>query len=134
VTKGLGCTKEDREENVKRVGIVAAAVAKHGGIALCSLIAPYEDARTYVRTLVEEQGIFIEIFVDTSLAECERRDTKGLYAKARSGEIKNFTGVSDPYEKPESAELVLDTEGTTPDVLVEKILTYLASVGAMPIR
>lgn len=125
LSKGLGFSKEDRDENVRRVGFVASEVVKHGGIAICSLIAPYRDARRSVRTLVEHYGEFIEIYVNTSLDECARRDTKGLYEKARKGLIQGFTGVSDPYEEPEYPELVAKTEESSPEELVEEIIQYL---------
>ena len=131
LSKGLGFTKEDRDENVKRVGFVASEVAKHGGIAICSLIAPYHDARQYVRNMVEHYGEFIEIFVDTSVEECARRDTKGLYEKARKGLIKNFTGVDDPYEIPGKPELIAKTEENTPEGLVSDIIDYLNSRGVI---
>ncbi len=129
LSKGLGFSKEDRDENVKRVGFVASEIVRHGGIVICSLIAPYRDARRRVRAMVEEHGEFIEIFVDTSLDECARRDTKGLYEKARQGLLKNFTGVDDPYERPENPELVAKTEEATPEELVEEILAYLRDRG-----
>ena len=131
LSKGLGFSKEDRDENVKRVGFVAGEVVKHGGIVICSLIAPYRDARRHVRNVIEHYGEFIEIFVDTSVEECARRDTKGLYEKARKGLIKNFTGVDDPYEKPEAPELIAETEESTPEELVETILEYLSLRGVL---
>ncbi len=131
LSKGLGFSKEDRDENVKRVGFVAAEVVRHGGIVISALIAPYRDARRYVRNMIEHYGEFIEIFVDTSLEECARRDTKGLYEKARQGLIKNFTGVDDPYERPEHPELIAKTEEATPEVLVENILEYLYERGVL---
>jgi sulfate adenylyltransferase len=127
LSKGLGFSKEDRDENVRRVGFVASEIVRHGGIVICSLIAPYRDARRGVRNRIEHYGEFIEIFVDTSLEECERRDTKGLYAKARQGLIKGFTGIDDPYEAPENPELVARTEEATPEELVEAILEHLRS-------
>ncbi len=131
LSKGLGFSKEDRDENVKRVGFVASEVVKHGGIAICSLIAPYRDARRYVRNMVEHHGEFIEIFVDASVEECARRDTKGLYEKARQGLIKNFTGVDDPYESPEKPELVAKTEENTPEGIVGEIVEYLYTRGIL---
>ncbi len=125
LSKGLGFSKEDRDENVKRVGFVASEIVRHGGIVICALIAPYKDARRYVRNLIEQHGEFVEIFVETSLEECARRDTKGLYEKAKQGLIKNFTGVDDPYEIPESPELVAKTEEATPEMLVEEIISSL---------
>ncbi len=134
LSKGLGFSKEDRDENVKRVGFVASEITRHGGIVICSLIAPYRAARRRVRAMVEQYGEFIEIFVDTSLDECARRDTKGLYEKARQGLLKNFTGVDDPYERPENPELVARTEEATPDELVKEILEYLYTRGVLERR
>lgn len=131
LSKGLGFSKEDRDENVKRVGFVAAEVTKHGGFAICSLIAPYRDARMAVRGMVEAYGEFVEIFVSTSLEECERRDTKGLYAKARQGLIKGFTGIDDPYEEPEKPELIAKTEENTPEGLVDEIVEYMYAKGIL---
>ncbi len=131
LSKGLGFTKEDRDANVKRVGFVAREVTKHGGLTICSLIAPYREARRTVRSMVEEYGEFIEIFVETSLEECERRDTKGLYAKARQGLIQGFTGISDPYETPERPELIARTEENTPEVLVDMIIEHMYERGIL---
>lgn len=125
LSKGLGFSKEDRDENVKRVGFVAREVVKHGGLVITALIAPYRDARRHVRTMVEQYGDFIEIFVDTPVDVCATRDTKGLYEKARQGLIKNFTGVDDPYEVPEAPELVVKTVESTPEEIVESIIQYL---------
>jgi len=125
LSKGLGFSKEDRDTNVKRVGFVASEVVKHGGIAVCSIIAPYKEARRHVRNMIEQHGVFIEIFVEASVEVCAERDTKGLYAKAKKGLIKNFTGVDDPYEEPENPELIAKTEESTPEELVESILKYL---------
>jgi len=127
LSKGLGFSREDRDENVKRVGFVASETTRHGGITITSLIAPYADTRRYVRNLVELHGVFVEIYVATPLEECEKRDTKGLYAKARAGELKGFTGIDDPYETPTNAELVLDTTDTSPTELVDTIIQYLHS-------
>ena len=107
LSKGLGFSKEDRDTNIRRVGFVAQQVVKHGGIALVACISPYEAVRKEVR---EKIGNFIEVFVDTTLEECERRDIKGLYKKARAGEIKNFTGIDAPYEKPTNAEVRVLTD------------------------
>ncbi len=131
LSKGLGFSKEDRDENVKRVGFVASEVVRHGGIAICSLIAPYREARRAVRNRIEQYGDFIEIFVDTSIEECERRDTKGLYAKARQGIIKNFTGIDDPYETPQNPELIARTEDATAETIVDTILDYLKTRGVI---
>ena len=127
LSKGLGFSKEDRDENVKRVGFVAGEVVKHGGIAICALIAPYHDARRYVRNVIEHYGTFIEIYVSTSLEECERRDTKGLYEKARKGLIQGFTGISDPYEEPENPEFVVRTEESSPEEIIDELVDYLYS-------
>ena len=107
LSAGLGFSPEDRETNVRRIGWVAALIAKHGGIAVCAPIAPYASIRATVRREVETQagpGSFVLVHVATSLADCEQRDRKGLYAKARSGELPAFTGISDPYEVPTDAE------------------------------
>ncbi len=125
LSKGLTFSREDRDENVKRVGFVASEITRHGGITICSQIAPYRDTRQYVRNIVEQYGKFVEIFVSTSLEICEERDTKGLYAKARAGEIKDFTGVNDPYEEPKDPELNLDTDGNTPEEVVDEIINFL---------
>jgi sulfate adenylyltransferase len=131
LSKGLGFSKEDRDENVRRVGFVAGEIVKHGGIVICALIAPYRDARRAVRSRIEQHGAFIEVYVNTSLAECERRDTKGLYKKAREGMIKGFTGISDPYEEPENPELIARTEENTPEAIVEEIISYLTTRGVL---
>ncbi len=129
LSKGLGFSKEDRDENVRRVGFVASEIARHGGIVICSLIAPYEGARRAARALVEQYGVFMEIYVDTSLEECARRDTKGLYKKAQEGLIQNFTGVNDPYEIPERPEFIAKTEEGNPDELAEKLIAYCEEKG-----
>jgi sulfate adenylyltransferase len=131
LSKGLGFSKEDRDANVKRVGFVAGEVTKHGGLTVCSLIAPYRDARRAVRAMVEESGVFVEVFVDTSLEECERRDTKGLYAKARQGLITGFTGIDDPYEIPERPEIIAKTEESTPEEIVDMIVAVLKEKGVL---
>lgn len=131
LSKGLGFSKEDRDTNVRRVGFVASEVVRHGGIVICSLIAPYRDARRSVRGMIEHYGEFIEVYVQTSIDECARRDTKGLYEKARQGLIKNFTGIDDPYEEPENPELIAKTEEATPEELVSEIIEYLRVRGVM---
>jgi bifunctional enzyme CysN/CysC len=120
----LGFSEEDRNENVRRVGEVAKILAESGTVAIASLVSPYRAERDRVRAIHEEAGIpFYEVFVDTSLEECERRDPKGLYAKARAGEIKDLTGVGSPYEEPESPAL-----RTSPDLeeAVRQVLALLA--------
>jgi len=113
LSKGLSFSKEDRDINVKRVGYVASKIVKHGGVVLCSLISPYFKTREEVRKMVEKEGKFIEVYVATSLKSCEQRDVKGLYKQARDGKIKNFTGVSDPYEAPLTPEISIYTENKT---------------------
>ena len=125
----LGFSREHRDLNVLRQGFVASMVTRHGGIAICAPIAPYAHTREQVRTMVEEHGDFIEIHVATPLEICERRDRKGLYARARAGLIKNFTGVSDPYEAPANPEIVIDTSLQSASTAAEKILAYLREQG-----
>ena len=114
LSKGLGFSKEDRDTNIERIGWVASRLTRHGAAVLVSAISPYEETRQKAREMVEENGKFVEVFVATSVDECARRDVKGLYEKAFSGEIKEFTGVSDPYEEPASPELRIDTEEHDP--------------------
>jgi len=125
LTKGLGFSKEDRDTNIERIGWVASRLARAGAAVVVSAISPYEEARTNARTLVEEHAAFVEVHVATSLAECERRDPKGLYAMAHAGEIADFTGVSDPYEIPANPELRLNTEGRTPEDCAAIVLAKL---------
>ena len=107
----------------------SACVTKAGGIAICAPIAPYAAIRRRVREMVEAHGAFVEVHVATPLDVCEARDTKGLYAKARAGLIKNFTGIDDPYEPPEDPELVVDTQAEAPDVVAQRILLKLEGLG-----
>jgi len=126
LSEGLTFSKQDRETNIRRIGWVAAEISRHRGIAICSPIAPFDSTRQEVRRMVAEAGgEFVLIHVATSLAECERRDRKGLYVKARAGEIPEFTGISSPYEIPEDAALRVDTEGRTIDAVLAEILTVL---------
>ena len=106
LSKGLGFSKEDRSMNVRRIGYVASEIVRHGGIVLVANIAPYEEDRLFNKTLISQYGTYLEVFVDTSLDECEKRDVKGLYAAARAGKITQFTGISDPYERPQDALVV----------------------------
>src|SRR5438874_924251 len=108
LSKGLGFSREDRDTNIRRIGFVAAEIVRHGGVAVCAAISPYRGTRDEVRQMVGADR-FLEVFVDTPLEECERRDAKGMYAAARRGEITGWTGIDDPYEAPEHAEMVLDT-------------------------
>merc|ERR1712137_1051121 len=121
----LGFTKEDRAMNVKRLGYVASEITKAGGIAVVVAIAPFKEARNYVRKVCSKFGGFIEIHVNTPLAECERRDLKGLYAKARAGEITDFTGIDSPYEAPEAPEITLDCSQIDVKQAVHEIILYL---------
>ena len=125
----LGFSKEHREINIKRIGFVASEITKNGGIAICAPIAPYEESRSFNREIISNGGAYIEVFVSTPLSKCEERDTKGLYAKARSGELKGFTGIDDPYEKPQNPEIEVDTVGVTPDESIQTIIDYLDGNG-----
>jgi sulfate adenylyltransferase len=128
LSRGLGFSREDRDLNIRRIGWVAAEVAKHGGLAVCAPIAPYAETRQWVREQVEGvagPGAFLLVWVSTPIEECERRDVKGLYAKARAGEIKGFTGIDDPYEEPTDAELVIDTTTASVAEAVARILALL---------
>lgn len=127
LSKGLGFSREDRDTNIRRIGFVAAEIVRHQGVAICAAISPYRATRNDVRTMVGDQ--FIEVFVDTPLEVCEDRDTKGLYAKARRGEIKGFTGIDDPYEPPQSPEITLDTTTHTPEENAHRIMEYLIERG-----
>jgi sulfate adenylyltransferase len=130
----LGFSREHRDLNVLRQGFVASLATRHGGIAICAPIAPYARTREQVRAMVEEHGDFIEIHVATPLEVCESRDRKGLYARARAGLIRNFTGVSDPYEAPTNPEIVIDTALQSAGAAVEKILAYLGEQGHLSSR
>lgn len=130
LSKGLGFSKEDRDTNIRRIAFVADLVSKHGTPVITAAISPYREIRDEARELMN--GRFVEVFIATSLEECESRDVKGLYAKARSGEIKEFTGVSDPYEPPENPEISVETEGRTPEESAQQILAYLEEQGLIP--
>jgi sulfate adenylyltransferase len=130
LSAGLTFSKEDRETNIRRIGWVAAEISRHGGVAICSPIAPFDRTRKQVRAMVDEAGgAFVLVHVATPLEECERRDRKGLYAKARRGEIPEFTGISSPYEEPEDAAVRVDTTGRTIEDALEDVLTYLRNEG-----
>ena len=129
LSKGLGFSKEDRDTNIRRIGYVASEITKNGGIAICAPIAPYAETRRRVREMVEAVGGFVEIHVATPIEVCEARDRKGLYAKARAGLIKGFTGIDDPYEAPVTPELAVDTSEVTPDMVAHRILVKLESLG-----
>ena len=125
----LGFSKEHRDLNIQRIGFVASEIAKNGGIAICAPIAPYATTRRAVREMIEQYGAFVEVHVATSLEECERRDRKGLYKLAREGKIKEFTGISDPYDAPEAPELRLDTENVEVDHCAHQVLLKLEQMG-----
>jgi len=125
----LGFSKEHRDLNIRRIGYVASEITKNGGIAICAPIAPYTATRRAIRETISAVGGFVEIHVATSIKVCEQRDRKGLYALARAGKIKEFTGISDPYEVPENAEMVIDTANITPDMAAHRILVKLESMG-----
>jgi sulfate adenylyltransferase len=125
----LGFSKEHRDLNIQRIGYVASEITKNGGIAICAPIAPYASTRRFVREMIEPHGGFIEIHVATPIEVCEARDRKGLYAKARAGLIKGFTGISDPYEVPENPEMKIDTSELTPDVVAHRVIVKLESLG-----
>jgi len=125
----LGFSKEHRDLNIQRIGYVASEITKNGGIAICAPIAPYAATRKIVREMVEPLGGFVEVHVATPIEVCEARDRKGLYAKARAGILKGFTGIDDPYEVPDKPELRLDTAELTPDLAAHRIIVKLESLG-----
>ena len=125
LSQGLGYSKEDRDTNIERIGWVASRLARAGAAVIVSAISPYEEARRRARSLVEETAPFVEIHVATAVEVCAERDPKGLYAKARSGEIQHFTGISDPYEEPQDPELRLDTAGREPGDSAASVLARL---------
>ncbi len=125
----LGFSKEHRDINIRRIGYVASEITKNGGIAICAPIAPYAATRRAVREEIEHFGAFVEVHVATSLAECEKRDRKGLYKLAREGKIKEFTGISDPYDVPEAPEVRLDTEGFDVDYCAQQVILKLENMG-----
>jgi len=125
----LGFSKEHRDLNIRRIGYVASEITKNGGIAICAPIAPYATTRRAVREEIEQFGAFLEVHVATSLEECERRDRKGLYKLAREGKIKEFTGISDPYDVPETPELRVETENVEVDNCAHQVILKLESLG-----
>jgi sulfate adenylyltransferase len=128
LSKGLGFSKEDRDINIRHIGFVAGEIVRHRGVAVCAAVSPYRATRNDVRNMVGSDN-FVEVFVDTPLEVCEDRDVKGLYAKARRGEIKGFTGIDDPYEPPNNPELVLDTVHNTAEENAHLIVEYLTERG-----
>ena len=125
----LGFSKAHRDLNIRRIGYVASEITKNGGIAICAPIAPYATTRHAVREDIEAFGAFIEVHVATSIDECERRDRKGLYKLARAGKIKEFTGISDPYDVPKEPELRLETAHVEVDNCAHQVLLKLESMG-----
>jgi len=132
LSKGLGFSKEDRDTNIDRIGWVASRLTRHGAAVVVSAISPYRDARDKARAMVDANGTFVEVFVDASVEECARRDVKGLYEKAFKGEIKEFTGVSDPYEAPEHPEIRIESEHEDPEESAKLILHHLEERGLIP--
>ncbi len=125
----LSFSKKDRDLNIRRIGFVASEITKNGGIAICAPIAPYAAARRLVRDMIESVGGFVEVYVSTPIEVCEARDRKGLYAKARAGELKGFTGIDDPYEVPANAEVRIDTAEISPDLAAHRVLITLETRG-----
>jgi adenylyl-sulfate kinase len=132
LTKGLTFSKEDRDENIRRIGFVCGLLSKHGAIAISAAISPYRAVRDEVRSKIEN---FVEVFVDTPLELCIQRDVKGMYKKAIAGEMKNFTGISDPYEPPLNPELVIETQNEGPEQSAARILEKIEQLGFVdPLR
>ena len=130
LSKGLGFSKEDRDINIRRIAFVADLLSRNGVPVITAAISPYRAIRDEARKMHEATGAgFVEVFVATSLEDCEERDTKGLYAKARSGEIKEFTGISDPYEPPLNAEIVVETEGRSAEESAAHVIERLEQLG-----
>ena len=127
LSKGLGFSKEDRDTNIRRIAFVANLLSRNGVPVITAAISPYREIRDEARQMMD--GRFIEVYIKASVAVCEERDVKGLYAKARSGEIKEFTGVSDPYEEPTNPEITVETETQSPDESAAQILSYLEDNG-----
>jgi adenylyl-sulfate kinase len=132
LSKGLGFSKEDRDTNIRRIGYVAKLLARNGACAITAAISPYKAIRDEVRKGVEERSIFVEAYLECPLDKLIERDVKGLYKKALSGEIKNFTGVSDPYEPPESPEVVVHTGGEPPEQSCARIIKTLEMLELIP--
>jgi sulfate adenylyltransferase len=132
LSAGLGFSKEDRDTNIHRIGWVASRIARAGGVVVVSAISPYEEARQFARSIVEAHAPFFLIHVATRVEECARRDVKGLYARAFAGELKEFTGVNDPYEEPLEPELRLDTEGRSVEECVAEVFAELETRKLVP--
>jgi adenylyl-sulfate kinase len=134
LSKELGFSKEDRDTHIERLGWVASRLTRQGGAIITAAISPYEATRRMAREMIEEVGTFVEVYVKASVDECARRDVKGLYEKAFKGEIKEFTGVSDPYEEPTDAEIVLDTEAHSPEESAALVVAELERLGLLPVE
>ena len=130
LSKGLGFSKEDRDTNIRRIGYVANLLARNGAVSITAAISPYREVRAECRN--QAQADFVEVYVKCALEVVEERDTKGLYKKARAGIIKNFTGISDPYEEPENPEVTVDTGSESIEESAEKILAFLRERGLVP--
>ena len=130
LSKGLGFSKEDRDTNIRRITFVADLLSRNGVPVITAAISPYREIRNEARQKMGAR--FIEVYAKAPLEVCEQRDVKGLYAKARAGEIKEFTGISDPYEPPENPELVVETDKQSPEESAEQILDYLEGRGLIP--
>jgi len=134
LSKELGFSKEDRDTHIDRVGWVASRLTRQGGAIITAAISPYEETRIAARQMIEEVGTFVEVYVKASVEECARRDVKGLYEKAFKGEIKEFTGVSDPYEEPSDPEIVLDTEEHSPEESAAIVVAELEKLGLVAVE
>jgi adenylylsulfate kinase len=134
LSKELGFSKEDRDTHIDRVGWVASRLTRQGGAVIAAAISPYEATRRAAREMVDEVGTFVEVYVKASVEECAKRDVKGLYEKAFRGEIKEFTGVNDPYEEPTDPDLVLDTEVHTPKESAALVVAKLEELGLVPVE
>jgi sulfate adenylyltransferase len=131
LSSGLGFSREHRDIHIRRIGFVASEITKNGGIAICAHIAPFDAVRKEVRVMVENYGKFILVHLSTPLATCELRDRKGLYAKARAGLVKQFTGISDPYEIPADAEMIIDTSRVSAEEAAQDILLHIEAEGLL---
>jgi adenylylsulfate kinase len=129
LSKGLGFSKEDRDENIRRVGFVCSLLTRHGAVTTAAFVSPYRSIRAEIRAMI---GDFIEIYVKCALDECIARDVKGMYKKAIAGEIKNFTGISDPFEEPENPELTVETDKESEEKCLQKILGKMDELGYLP--
>lgn len=128
LSKGLGFSKEDRDINIRRIGYVASEIVRHGGAVICAAVTQYRATRNECRSLIGSDR-FIEVYVNTPLEVCESRDRKGMYARARAGQITNFTGIDDPYEVPTNPEIILDTIDSSPETNADRILSDLITRG-----